>query len=353
MSVTMSNMNQEESLLAGKDSSCTPISAADAAEAVEAGAWLYRAQIGDLMELLQTLGSQCPGQAVNLVACRVQRSNCAGLKVVNPLDFSAASGSDMAEGFRTIFEERVDFSGATLAYPSELRGHYRHGANFQRARFEGRVSFSAARFAAKTSFNRAQFADDANFVLTVFTHGADFSNATFAKTAQFSGADFANEADFASATFKDSAVFLASRFHRAIFFGAMFGGMTQFVGAIVRDLLILEFSRVQSTLDLHVDAKRPIARGRGWLNLADVDLGPSGRILLPMELIGRQQWPVWFAHFLQRGPRRGRWAYRTGRRMRVWIQEHFPGVYLIEGEDSDDPVAVAAGGGIAIQHAAR
>ena len=324
------------------DQAFIPITIDEVVEAVRGGAWLCRAHITNLRGVLEALGRECRGRTLTCVNCAVDGALCREMEIGVELDFGAGSRTGLEEAERSVFLGDVDFSRASFAYPIHLRGAFRGAVKFERTRFAERTSFSDAIFYGSADFQSSHFGHEALFVMTLFEKTANFTGTTFDRTAQVSGAGFRRDADFSSATFKDSAVFLATRFIRAIFFGASFGGMTQFVGAFVRDTLILEFCRIHSTMDLNVDSERHTVRGRGWLNLADVDRAVGGRILLSMELIGRTQWPIWWArrgHFGWKlpGPLRRRYL-----RFQRWLHRKVPSVCLVEGEDANDPVRLRA-----------
>ena len=197
----------------------TPISVEQAVEAVKHDAWLYRAEIPDLRELLEALGREAPDKELHCRSCKILKCDCSDVEVSNPLDFTNATFSEKASFAVATFSERASFYNATFS----------KWASFHDAKFSREGSFDGATFSTSAEFGRATFSETADFTVAMFSGEASFGLGTFSGDVYFGGAVFSEGADFDMVTFSGVANFHGATFsEKASFVGATFSGDTYF-----------------------------------------------------------------------------------------------------------------------------
>lgn len=283
----------------------TPITTADALQAVLGGAWLYRAEIPDLRDLLVELqenGRIAPAQIeLRCVACLITRCQSINVSLGLKVDLSDHAGSHSRTTLDpNVFQCPVHFDLTAFAEDLCLDGViFRDKASFLVTRFLGRASFDRAVFEQTTEFDKsaftlrpafgaARFVGKVSFVLAHFTKGADFSHAIFGQDTNFNYAQFEDSALFQSGSFNSDAQFRGTAFKDDVdFFFRQFRGTVQFNGArLDGDMHFYEadlsrarelsFRSVRLNGSIHLENTR--LRGSVELNVDHLTRGPSSTI---------------------------------------------------------------------------
>lgn len=274
----------------------TAISAEDAFDAVRFGRPLKGVQIADLRALLEALDRDLPCKPVRFVDCRILAADVLGLRIGRPIEFRSTVFARPASFACVLFEQPVEFVGCT----------FRQDGIFASAQFQAGARFTGTAFLGNTSFQS-----------TVFSHDADFEWTKFHEPVPFDFAQFSGSANFHEARFNEAATFGMARFHGAArFLGAVFGGLTNFQSATFET--------------------------GSRLNLSNVHLKPGSQIMLTLQQIGACQRPV--LHRPQPGTKHGLWRslFRLALHGGSLLQQRWPSVCLIDGEDSTDSMRLLA-----------
>ncbi len=273
------------------DNSLRLISIEQAVEMTRQGQVLQNVEIADLRAILEALAQLPQAATLRCANGRIHAAECAGLLVPVAIELRSVVFLQPASFAYTTFARFVEIGNST----------FRQDAIFASAQFQGRARFTGTTFAGGTSFQGAQFDQEADFERTRFEQIVPFDFARFRGGANFHEVRFSQTATFCMAGFRRAATFRGSTFD---------------------DLLNFRGATFESG-----------AR----LNLCNVHLRPGAQILLTIQQIGLYQRPgLWWLFGGRHGPGQ-RFLLRRAMRLHERLQQRWPSMRLIDGEDSDDP----------------
>jgi hypothetical protein len=295
---------------------CTPITTADAVEAVLSGAWLHGAEIDDLHDILVDLQENAHTAPARIelrcVGCRILNCRCVNLSVGLKVQMSDHIGSETQKSLdANVFESAAHFEHTTFAEDVTLDGvifreeacflvtRFMGRASFDRVVFEQATEFDKSEFAHRPAFGAARFGGEASFVFAQFRKGADFSHSMFKENTRFDFAQFDDHvlfhsgtfgttAQFHSTTFDGNAEFLFRRFRGPVDFQWIrLNGDMHFAEADLSGARKLSFLSGRLNGSIHLE-KAHLGRGVEF-TLDHLTRGPSSTIDLSINQLKRRK----------------------------------------------------------------